>query len=234
MSHTSVAEANPGKPRRKRVLSFDEEGYPILVVGICGGTGSGKTTMARAIIERFGADRVTHITHDLYYRDLSHLPKEERALQNFDHPDILETELMVQHVDQLRRGQTVEIPQYDFSNHLRMKETLTTQPNRVILIEGILIFADPQLVELMDIKVFVETPDDIRFIRRLRRDMQERGRSADSVMGQYLETVRPMHMTFVEPSKRVADILVPQGVNAVALDMITSRLEKFMADPSNL
>lgn len=202
----------------------------IIIIRICGGTGSGKTTMAHAIIERFGRDRVTYITHDYYYRDLSHLSLEMRAQQNFDHPDILETDLLVHHVEELRRGETVEIPRYDFTQHMRRSETKTTVPNRVILIEGILIFDNPQLVALMDIKVFVETPDDIRFIRRLRRDMTDRGRSADSVMNQYMKTVRPMHMTFVEPSKRVADILVPQGANTVALDMINSRLESFMSD----
>ena len=149
---------------------------------------------------------------------------------NFDHPDALETSLLVEHMKALREGERVPIPQYDFGTHCRMKDCISTLAKRVILIEGILIFTDAELVDLMDIKIFVETPDDIRFIRRLKRDMQERARAAESVIRQYMKFVRPMHMLFVEPSKRLADILVPQGVNEVALTMIISRLESFMND----
>jgi uridine kinase len=199
----------------------------ILVVGVCGGSGSGKTTLSRAIIDEFGAERVTYLSHDYYYKDLSHLTMAERAEHNFDHPDSLDTALLVEHVKQLRMGKTVQVPEYDFSTHSRCPQTREMKPNSVILIEGILIFADSPLSALMDIKVFVETAADIRLVRRMQRDMEERGRTASSVITQYMKTVRPMHMMFVEQSKRVADIIIPHGVNSVALDMILSRLYSF-------
>lgn len=200
----------------------------ILVVGVCGGSGSGKTTLSRAIIDEFGADRVTYLSHDFYYKDLGHLTMEQRAEHNFDHPDSLETELLVEHVRQLRAGKSVNVPEYDFSTHSRCAHSVEMKPNNVILVEGILIFADQALADLMDIKIFVETAADIRLVRRMQRDMQERGRTAESVMNQYMKTVRPMHMMFVEQSKRVADIIIPHGVNSVALDMILSRLHGFV------
>ncbi|KDO24056.1 hypothetical protein SPRG_10843 [Saprolegnia parasitica CBS 223.65] len=209
-------------PRRGSVGPND-----ILVIGVCGGTGSGKTTLSRAIIEEIGEANVSYLSHDYYYRDISNRTLEQRAQHNFDHPDSLETSLLVRHLEALRDGVTVEVPMYDLATHSRCADTQTMVPRRVILVEGILLFTDPDLVALMDIKVFVETPSDIRFIRRLRRDIAERGRTAESVIDQYLKTVRPMHLTFVEPSKRVADIIVPVGVNAVALDLIISRLRSY-------
>jgi uridine kinase len=209
--------------------ALNDEGNPILVVGVCGGSGSGKTTLSRAIISEFGASRVSYLSHDYYYKDLGHLSMAQRAEHNFDHPDSLETDLLVQHLRQLRAGKAVDVPVYDFGTHSRCPETRTMQPNSVILVEGILIFADQALADLMDIKIFVETAADIRLVRRLRRDMEERARTAESVMNQYMKTVRPMHMMFVEQSKRVADIIIPHGVNSVALDMIISRLHSFTA-----
>ncbi|RHY28660.1 hypothetical protein DYB32_006268, partial [Aphanomyces invadans] len=200
----------------------------ILVIGVCGGSGSGKTTLSKAIIDDIGDNAVSYLSHDFYYKDLSHLSMEQRAEHNFDHPDALDTALLVSHLAKLKHGIACDIPMYDFSTHSRLATTQHMTPKSVILIEGILLFTDPELVKLMDIKVFVETPSDVRFIRRLKRDIRERGRTAESVIEQYMTTVRPMHLLFVEPSKRVADILVPVGVNAVALELILSRLRSFM------
>lgn len=211
---------------------INEEGNPILVVGVCGGSGSGKTTLSRAIMAEFGFDRVSYLSHDYYYKDLAHLTMEQRAKHNFDHPNALETDLMVKHLKQLRTGKMVDVPVYDFGTHSRCKATVPMKPNNVILVEGILIFADQALADLMDIKIFVETSADIRLVRRLHRDMEERGRTAVSVMDQYMKTVRPMHMMFVEQSKRVADIIIPHGVNSVALDMIIAKLNNFTAGHS--
>jgi uridine kinase len=225
--YNSVSPEFDALSLKRKTHSLNEEGNPILVVGVCGGSGSGKTTLSRAIIHDFGADRVTYLSHDYYYKDLGHLTMEQRAEHNFDHPDSLETNLLVDHLKKLRSGQAVNIPVYDFGTHSRRPETIIMKPNKVILVEGILIFADPELASLMDIKIFVETAADIRLIRRLKRDISERQRTAESVMKQYMKTVRPMHMMFVESSKRVADIIIPQGVNSVALDMILSRLHSF-------
>nr|CCA20414.1 uridine kinase putative [Albugo laibachii Nc14] len=199
----------------------------ILVVGVCGGSGSGKTTLSKAIIRDFGLENVTYLSHDFYYKDLSHLTLEERANHNFDHPDALETSLLVSHLKTLKEGQRIEIPVYDFTTHTRKKQSIVLEPRNIILLEGILIFAQPELLSLMDIKVFVETAADIRLLRRLRRDMGERNRTAETVMAQYMKNVRPMHMTYVETSKRFADIIIPHGVNSVALDMIISKLHRF-------
>lgn len=197
-----------------------------IVIGVSGGTGSGKTTVVQAILERVGAERIAFIQHDSYYRDQSHLPLEERARVNFDHPDSLETELLVQHVRQLLAGQAVEVPVYDFTTHTRTRRTQRVEPRRVILVEGILIFAEPALRDLMDVKIYVDTDADIRFIRRLQRDIAERGRTMESVIEQYLTTVRPMHLEFVEPSKRYADVIIPEGgFNVVALDMVVARVQ---------
>lgn len=200
-----------------------------IVIGVSGGTGSGKTTVVQAILERVGAERIAFIQHDSYYRDQSHLPLEERARVNFDHPDALETDLLVKHVRQLLAGQAVEVPVYDFTTHTRTNRTRRVEPRRVILVEGILIFAEPELRDLMDVKIYVDTDADIRFIRRLKRDITERGRTVESVIEQYLSTVRPMHLEFVEPSKRYADVIIPEGgFNVVALDMVVARVQRLL------
>ncbi|MFQ6015655.1 MAG: uridine kinase [Anaerolineae bacterium] len=200
-----------------------------IIIGVAGGTGSGKTTVSHAILDRVGRERITYIQHDSYYKDRSHLPPAERAKINFDHPDALETELLVAHLKQLQKGEVVHIPIYDFTTHTRAQETRLVKPKRVILVEGILVFVEEALRELMDIKIYVDTDADIRFIRRLQRDIAERGRTMDSVIGQYLATVRPMHLEFVEPSKRYADIIIPEGgFNVVALDMVVARVEEMI------
>jgi uridine kinase len=206
-----------------------------IVIGVAGGTGSGKTTVANEILRRVGEENIAYIQHDSYYKDLSHLPPEERMKINFDHPDSLETDLLIQHIRQLLAGQPAEIPVYDFTQHVRTKTTRRVEPRPIILIEGILIFVDPLLRQLMDVRIYVDTDADIRFIRRLQRDIQERGRSLESVIRQYLETVRPMHLEFVEPSKRYADIIIPEGgYNVVALDMIVSRIRALLAEHAAL
>lgn len=196
-----------------------------VVFGVAGGTASGKTTVADTILETVGASRVAYLPHDAYYRNMSHLPLEERAQLNYDHPNSLETELLVRHIEQLLAGEAVDVPVYDFTEHRRTKNTIRVVPSPIILVEGILIFTDSRLRELMDIKIYVDTDPDVRFIRRMVRDLEERGRSLDSIIKQYLETVRPMHLEFVEPSKRYADIIIPRGgLNKVALDMVVARL----------
>jgi uridine kinase len=196
-----------------------------ITIGVAGGTGSGKTTVALKILERVGFDRVAYVPHDAYYRDASHLPPAERAQLNFDHPDALDNDLLIAHLKRLQALQVVEIPVYDFKTHSRMAETRRIDPQPVILVEGILIFADKRLRELMDVKIFVDADADLRFIRRLQRDMNERGRSTESVINQYLRTVRPMHLEFVEPSKRYADVIIPEGgFNEVAIEMVAARL----------
>lgn len=202
-----------------------------LVIGIAGGSGSGKTTIASLIVERIGADHIALIAHDSYYKDLSALDPEARARVNFDHPDSLDTELFIEHLKRLKQGIAVDVPVYDFKTHTRTPHTIHVEPKPVILVEGILIFAEPALRALLDIKIYVDTDADIRFIRRLQRDIAERGRSSESVIQQYLTTVRPMHMEFVEPSKRYADVIVPEGgLNTVAMDMIVSRLEALIQE----
>jgi uridine kinase len=196
-----------------------------IVIAVAGGTGSGKTTVANEILQRVGAEHIAYIPHDAYYRDLSHLPRPERDLVNFDHPNSLETELLVIHLKELRAGRTVDIPEYDFTTHTRTQRTRRVEPAPVVLVEGILIFVEPELRQLFDVKLYVDTDADVRFIRRLRRDIQERGRSVDSVCEQYLATVRPMHMEFVEPSKRHADVIIPEGgFNEVAIEMVAARV----------
>ncbi|NJC97812.1 MAG: uridine kinase [Anaerolineales bacterium] len=200
-----------------------------LVIGIAGGSGSGKTTVAQEILQRVGPERIAFLQHDSYYKDLSGLPPTQRAEVNFDHPNSLETELLIEHIASLRDGKPVEVPIYDFSTHSRTTRTFTVQPRRVILVEGILIFTEPALREMFDVKIFVDTDSDLRFIRRLERDIAERGRTTESVIKQYQSTVRPMHMEFVEPSKRYADIIIPEGgFNAAALDMVVARVEALL------
>jgi uridine kinase len=191
------------------------------VIGVAGGSGSGKTTVVRRIVESLDAAGVTVLEHDRYYRDRNDLRLEERAALNYDHPDSLETDLMVRHVTELRGGTSVDAPVYDFARFARLPATETLTPGRAIIVEGILIYTDAALRALMDIKVFVDADDDTRFIRRLQRDISERGRTVQSVIEQYLSTVKPMHLEFVEPSKRYADIIVPLGGhNTVAIDML--------------
>jgi uridine kinase len=203
-------------------------GRPI-IIGVAGGTGSGKTTVAHRVLERVGWSRIAFIQHDSYYYDAANLPPEERARLNFDHPDSLETPLLVEHLKRLRSGRSVDIPVYDFRSHTRTQQTRHITPEPVILVEGILIFAERSLRELFDVKIYVDTDPDIRFIRRLTRDIQERGRSLDSVVHQYLTTVRPMHLEFVEPSKRHADVIIPEGGhNTVALEMVASRVQALL------
>ena len=200
-----------------------------IIIGVAGGTGSGKTTVAFAILEKVGWNRIALIQHDSYYYDASNLPLEERARLNFDHPDALETPLLVEHLKALRSGQPVQIPTYDFRTHTRLAETRLVNPEPVILVEGILIFAEPALRELFDVKIFVDADADIRFMRRLERDLKDRGRSLDSVVEQYMNTVRPMHLEFVEPSKRYADVIIPEGGhNTVALDMVVARVQTLL------
>ena len=201
-----------------------------IVIGIAGGTGSGKTTVAEVILKRVGADRIAFLAHDAYYRNLEALPRAQRDMINFDHPDSLETDLMVRHLEALRRWEAVEIPVYDFTNHSRTVRTRRIEPQPVILVEGILVFAEPALRSLFDVKIFVDTDADIRFIRRLQRDIDERGRTAASVIQQYQTTVRPMHLEFVEPSKRYADVIIPEGgLNTVAMDMVVARTQSLLS-----
>ncbi len=201
----------------------------VVVVGVAGGSGSGKTTVAREILKRAGTARISLIQHDAYYRDLSDLLPAQRAMQNFDHPDSLDNELLISHLLQLNAGRSIEMPIYDFTTHTRTAKTRTVEPNRVILVEGILLFADQALRQLMDVKIYVDTDADIRFIRRMQRDIAERGRTMKSVIQQYLATVRPMHEEFVEPSKRHADVIIPEGgFNEVAMDMIAARIKSLL------
>jgi len=203
---------------------------PPVIVGIAGGSGSGKTTLTQAIVAALGKDHVSYISHDSYYKDLSHLPVSVRSQQNFDHPNSLDTALLKSHLQSLRLGQSVDVPVYDFSCHARTQKVQRVDPKRIVIVDGILIFADNDLCDSMDMKIFVDTEDDIRLIRRLQRDTQERGRSVDSVITQYTQTVRPMHHLFVEPSKKKADIIVPagSGIQAVALEMCVSRLREII------
>jgi uridine kinase len=200
----------------------------MLVIGIGGGSGSGKTTIAQSIVESIGHDRVALIQHDAYYRDLTHLPLEERAKVNYDHPDSLETELLVEHLRDLRAGRPVERPVYDFTVHNRSDETVRVEPSPVVVIEGIVVLYEQTLRELMDLKVYVDTDPDLRIVRRLHRDIEERGRSFESVRRQYLDTVRPMHLQFVEPSKRYADIIIPEGYNIGAVATVVSMIRDVM------
>jgi len=205
-----------------------------IVIGIAGGTGSGKTTVAQVILDRVGTNRISVLPHDAYYRDLTGLSHTQRAQVNFDHPDSLDTELLIEHVKQLKEGRNIQLPVYDFKTHARTAHTIPVEPQRVILVEGILIFVEKRLRELFDVKIFVDTDADIRFIRRLERDINERGRTSISVIQQYLTTVRPMHLEFVEPSKRYADVIIPEGgLNNVAMDMVVARLLELLRPEEN-
>jgi uridine kinase len=200
-----------------------------VVVGVAGGSGSGKTTVVGALVRGVEPDRVALLHYDSYYRNFDHLLPEERAVVNFDHPESLETPLLVHHLQELLEGRAVEVPVYDFTTHRRVQRTLRVEPAEVILVDGILVLAEPSLRQLMDIRIYVDTDPDLRFIRRLVRDIQERGRSLDAVVRQYLETVRPMHLDFVEPSKRYADLIVPEGgENRVAVDMLVTKVRSVL------
>jgi uridine kinase len=200
-----------------------------VVIGVAGGTGSGKTTVAHEILNRAGTAQISLIQHDAYYKDLGDLSPAQRAMQNFDHPDALDNALLIEHLRELKAGRAIEVPVYDFTTHTRTAETSTIEPHRIILLEGILIFADEALRRLMDVKIYVDTDPDIRFIRRLERDIAERGRTMESVIRQYLATVRPMHQEFVEPSKRFADVIIPEGgFNEVAIEMVAARIRSLL------
>ena len=205
-----------------------ERANPI-VIGLAGGSGSGKTTVAQEILSRVGAENISFLPHDAYYLDFGNLSFSQRAVINFDHPDSLETSLLIEHIKQLKKGDPIELPIYDFKSHSRTSKTIRVKPHPVILVDGILIFAEPQLRKMFDVKIFVDTADDLRFIRRLQRDISERGRTVNSVIEQYQRTVRPMHMEFVEPSKRYADVIIPEGgFNIVAMDMVVARVRSLL------
>ena len=202
----------------------------ILVIGIAGGTGSGKTTLMKNIIGAYG-DRVTVLSHDNYYRRRDELTYEQRCLINYDEPDALETDLMAVHLDELRHGRAIDCPVYDFTQHNRSNDTVRIEPKPVIIVEGILIFENQPLRDLMDIKIFVDTDADVRLCRRIKRDVNKRGRTLESVLQQYQTTVKPMHEKYVEPSKKHADIVVPEGgKNMVALDMIMGRIQRHLKE----
>jgi uridine kinase len=205
-----------------------------MIIGVAGGTASGKTTVSHKILETVGPKQIAYIMHDAYYRDLSHLPFAERKAFNFDHPDSLENELMITHLELLLQGRTVDIPVYDFAEYIRTDRLEQVESRQIILVEGILIFADRRLREMMNIKIYVDAPADLRFIRRLRRDVAERGRSVHHVIEQYLQTVRPMHLEFVEPSKRYADVIIPRGGrNIKAIQMIIAQVQRMLESPED-
>jgi uridine kinase len=200
-----------------------------LTIGICGGTGSGKTTITNRLTEVLSEESVLLLQQDHYYKDTPHLPLEERAKQNFDHPDSVDTQLLISHVRALREGHAIERPVYDFTQHRRLPATVHLEPRPALIVEGILIFENPVLRNLCDIKIFVDTEADLRFIRRLRRDIRERGRTVESVIDQYMATVRPMHMEFVEPSKRYADVIIPEGgYNEVGIDLVIQKIRSLV------
>ena len=202
-----------------------------IVIGVTGGSGSGKTSVSRKILENFPDLTICKIDQDYYYKDQSHMPFEERLKTNYDHPFAFDTDLLIEHMNKLINFESIEEPVYDYENHTRSDKTIHQEPKDVILIEGILILEDERLRDLMDIKVYVDTDDDIRIIRRIKRDMEERGRSLDSVIDQYLGVVKPMYHQFIEPTKRYADIVIPEGVtNTVAIDLLTTKIEKILEE----
>ena len=202
--------------------------HPV-TIAVAGGTGSGKTTVAEEILKRVGANRIAYLQHDSYYFNRDQMTRDPRNRPNFDHPNSLDTDLLVKHLRQLKSGHTAQVPIYDFTTDSRGPDVRTVAPQPVILVEGLLLFAEKKLRELFDIKIYVDTDSDIRFIRRLRRDIAERGRTMESVIDQYLNTVRPMHLEFVEPSKRYADVIIPEGgFNTAAMDMVVARIETLL------
>ena len=216
-----------GSPRGvAQAISTSEKGsINLIIIGVAGGSGSGKTTVVQRVVDDLGSEQITVIQHDSYYRDRSAVPPEERAGLNYDHPDALDTSLLVKHLHELRAGRPVEIPVYDFANHTRLANTVRIDPCEVVIVEGMLILAERALRDLMDIRVFVDTDPDLRLVRRVERDVSERGRAIQSVFEQYLETVRPMHLEFIEPSKRWAHIIIPEGgFNRVGVDMLVAKI----------
>lgn len=202
-----------------------------IIIGIAGGTGSGKSTLANRLVENFGQDEISIIRHDNYYKSQDDIPFEERVGVNYDHPDAFESELLCKHIHALKKGKSVHVPIYDFTKHTRSDRFIVINPAPVIIVEGILIFAEPKLCDLMNIKVFVDTDADVRVLRRINRDVRKRGRTLESVISQYLSTVKPMHEQFVEPSKRKADIIIPEGgKNVVALEMLIQRIRSVLAE----
>lgn len=202
-----------------------------MIIGICGGTGSGKTTIARAIVEAVGAEKVVLVEQDSYYRNLADMPLDERHQANFDHPDSIDSDMLVNHLRRLKQNLTVEMPLYDFKSHTRSDRIELIKPKPVVIVEGILIFAEPRVLDLLDVRVYVDTPDDIRFIRRLQRDIAERGRTTESVIAQYFRSVRPMHNEFVEPSKRHADIIIPEGgQQGIGIEFLCSMVREKLSD----
>jgi uridine kinase len=198
-----------------------------LILGIAGGTGSGKTTVARSLVEKIGSEHIAYLEHDNYYKDLSDLSLEERAQVNFDHPDAFDTALMIEHISALREGKSIEKPVYSYKHHARTAEVIPVHPLPLIIVEGILVLENAALRNLMDIKIFVDTDDDIRLVRRLRRDIAERGRSLEMVLSQYESTVRPMHLTFVMPSRHHADVILPRGgENIIAIQMVADAVAR--------
>ncbi|MDH0343882.1 uridine kinase [Chromobacterium haemolyticum] len=198
------------------------------IIGVAGGSGSGKTTVTNQVLETIGSEMAAVIIQDYYYRDQSHLTFEQRLATNYDHPQAFDWPLLIEHIDDLRNGRTIEMPVYDFANHTRAEETITIQPAPVIVIEGLFPLYDAALRDMMSLKIFVDTDSDVRFIRRLKRDITERGRTTDSVIEQYLTTVRPMHNQFIEPTKRFADVILPHGANDPAVDIITTKVASLM------
>lgn len=206
-----------------------------MIIGICGGTGSGKTTIAKKIVDSVGARNVNLIEQDSYYRNLADMPLDERRQANFDHPDAVDNDLLINHLKRLIDGYPVEVPKYDFASHTRLADSDKLKPRKVTIVEGILIFSEPRLLEFLDLKVFVDTPDDIRLVRRIRRDMEERGRTLKQTLEQYEKTIRPMHYEFVEPSKRQADIIIPEGTQiGITIELLCGLIrEKLRAEASD-
>ena len=202
-----------------------------IIIGIAGGTGSGKTTLAERIIEELSEPNVLIIKQDAYYKSHKELSFDERKNINFDHPDAFDTQLLMKQLSNLKNDVPVEMPQYDFATHLRMKQTIPVSPHKVIMLEGILVFENKELRNLLDIKIFVDTDADVRILRRIKRDIKDRGRTFESVYNQYMKTVRPMHLEFVEPSKKYADVIVPEGgMNIIAIDMIVSKIKQILQE----
>ncbi|MBN1563859.1 MAG: uridine kinase [Anaerolineae bacterium] len=203
-----------------------------ITIGVAGGSGAGKTTVSRAILDRVGTEHIAYLEHDSYYYDIRDIPFSHSNIINFDHPNSLETSLLIEHIKQLKKGESVPVPIYDFTTYIRTPEVKIIQPQPVIMVEGILIFAELELRKLFDVRIYVDTADDIRFIRRLQRDVAQRGRTVESVIEQYLHSVRPMHLDFVEPSKRYADVIIPEGgKNLVAIDMVATRIRSMLDNP---